>query len=141
MNNPDHTTYWTNSLANNPTGSYLSFAATDPAMLHATLSLVSQHEAFMRREPPSRPFYFHRGEAIRILTARIGNGVEAISDATIGAVAVLSITDVSRSVLCFLAFHKCLPVSQSTACTNEGFSSRRMKYQFHRESNGPTATA
>jgi hypothetical protein len=96
MKTPDHTTYWTNSLANNPTGSFLHFAATDPALFHATLSIVSQHEAFMRREPPSRAFYFHRGEAIRILTTRIGDPVEAVSDATIGAVAVLSVTDVSE---------------------------------------------
>ena len=103
MNNPDYTTYWTNSLANNPTGVYLSFAATDPAMLHATLSLMSQHEAFMRREPPSRPFYFHRGEAIRIITERIGNDMEAVSEATIGAVAVLSVTDVSKYIPDYLA--------------------------------------
>jgi Fungal specific transcription factor domain len=98
MSNPDQTAYWTNSLANNPTGTFLSFAATDPALFHATLSVVCQHEGFMRRQPASRLFYFHRGEAIRIIAARIGNEVEAISDATIAAVAVLSIADVSRNL-------------------------------------------
>lgn len=68
-------------------------------MFHATLSLVSQHEALRRRTPASRAFYFHRGEAIRFVTARIGDAVQAISDATIGAVAVLSITDVSKALL------------------------------------------
>ena len=57
----------------------------------------------MRREPPSRAFYFLRGEAIRILTTRIGDPVEAISDATIGAVAVLSVTDVSK----YTPYHHC----------------------------------
>jgi hypothetical protein len=60
----------------------------------------------VRRQPASRLFYFHRGEAIRIITARIGNEVEAMSDATIAAVAALSIADVSRN----LPYH--LPCSQ-----------------------------
>ena len=109
MSNPDQTTYWTNSLANNPTGTYLSFAATDPALFHATLSVVCQHEGFVRRQPASRLYYSHRGEAIRIITARIGNEVEAISDATIAAVAALSIADVSRNLPCQL------PPSQRTS--------------------------
>lgn len=84
-----------NSLAVNPDGKWLSIAITDPATLHATLSLVAQHRSISQGLPASQLYYMHRGAAIQIITSRITNVEEATSDATIGAVALLSSSDVS----------------------------------------------
>jgi len=63
-------------------------------MFHITLSLVAQHRNVALGQPLDERYYYHRGEAIRIVTSRLGHSFEEISDATIGTVAVLSSTDV-----------------------------------------------
>jgi hypothetical protein len=49
----------------------------------------------MRGMPFPELYYYHRGMAISIVTSRLVHPVEAISDPTIGAVALLSNSDVS----------------------------------------------
>ena len=88
-----HTSYWDNSLAVNPDGLYLSVAASDPALFHATMSLVNQHETVTRGTALSARYYAHRGAAMHIISNRIGHPVESISDVTIGAVAILASAD------------------------------------------------
>ena len=68
-------------------------------MFHMTLSLVAQHRNLVLGQPVPEAYYHHRGEAIRIVTSRIGHFIDEISDSTIGAVAVLSSADVSRTLL------------------------------------------
>ena len=97
----DRTSYWTNSLAVNPDGTWLSVVASDQALFHAQLSLVAQHEAMSQGKPFPVKYYYHRGMAISIVTSRLVHPVEAISDQTIGAVALLSNSDVSRILFHF----------------------------------------
>ena len=91
----DKTSFWMNSLAVNPDGRWLSVAAMDTATFHATLSLVALHQSITQGRPISRLYYYHRGAAIRTITSRIAHPAEAISDATIGAVAIMASSDVS----------------------------------------------
>lgn len=124
----DRTSYWTNSLAINPDGTWLSIAASDPGLFHAQLSLVAQHEAMSRGTPFPEKYYYHRGMAISIVTSRLVHPVEAISDQTIGAVALLANSDVSM-----ILFHFNLRF-RSTAYTHnlDAFSDPRVYAELHR---------
>ena len=96
-----HTSFWDNSLAVNPEGKWMSVAISDPAMFHATLCLVALHKVQTRGGPQVTSYFWHRGEAIRLISQLLADPGQATSDATIGAVAVLSASDnsVSLSVL------------------------------------------
>ena len=91
----DRTSYWSNSLAVNPDGKWFSVIAMDSALFHAQLSLVTQHQALSRGTPFPESYYYHRGMAISIVTSRLVHPVEAVRDATIGAVALLAYSEVS----------------------------------------------
>ncbi|KAG8525259.1 uncharacterized protein KY384_008903 [Bacidia gigantensis] len=92
-----HTSYWDNSLAVNPEGQFMSIAITDPALLHATLYLVALHKLQTRRETQASPYLWHRGEAMRLVSNKLCDPETAISDATLGAVALLSAVDNSMT--------------------------------------------
>ena len=94
-----HTSFWDNSLACNPEGKWISVAISDPAMLHATLCLVALHKFQTRGEQEAKSYFWHRGEAIRLISESLTDPGHAASDATIGAVAVLSASDNSVSFL------------------------------------------
>ena len=93
-----YTSFWENSLAVNPDGKYFSVAVSDPALFHASMSLVTQHEAATRGTPLSAQYYAHRGAAIHIISTRIGHPVESISDVTIGTVAILASADTCADI-------------------------------------------
>ncbi|KAL8790887.1 MAG: hypothetical protein Q9195_006159 [Heterodermia aff. obscurata] len=88
-----HTSYWDNSLAVNPEGQWLSVAISDAAMLHATLCLVALHKDQMHGVPPTNPYFWHRGEAMRLILKNLADPAHAICDATLAAVAILSASD------------------------------------------------
>ena len=85
--------FWDNSLAVNPEGMWLSVAVSDLAMFHATLSLVALHKFQTRGGPQASSYFWHRGEAMRLISQNLADPGQATSDATIGAVAILSASD------------------------------------------------
>ena len=93
-----HTSYWDNSVAVNPEGKWISVAISDAAMLHATLCLVALHKFQTRGEPLANSYFWHRGEAMRLIARNLADPEQATSDATVGAVAVLSASDNSVSL-------------------------------------------
>lgn len=88
-----HTSFWANSYACNPEGRWMSVALMDPAIIHATLSLVAIHRRDRYSIEMSKVYFKHRGEAMNIIASRLNDSKQATSDATIGAVAILSSSD------------------------------------------------
>lgn len=88
-----HTSFWANSYACNPEGRWLSVALMDPAIIHATLSLVAIHRRDCFSIDLSKAYFKHRGEAMKIIASRLNDAKESMSDATIGAVSILSSSD------------------------------------------------
>ncbi|EXJ58316.1 hypothetical protein A1O7_05741 [Cladophialophora yegresii CBS 114405] len=87
------TAFWANSYACNPEAKWISVALMDPAIIHATLSLVAIHRRDCFSVDLSNVYFKHRGEAMRIVARRLSNLRESLSDETIGAVALLSSSD------------------------------------------------
>lgn len=84
-----------NSVAVNPEGSWLSFAITDAALLHATLSLVAYHYDITHSRNESLDCLYQKGEAIRNMNQRLGDGHKQFSDTTIATVALFTNIEVS----------------------------------------------
>jgi hypothetical protein len=74
-------------------------AAIDPAWLNATLSLIALHHDLNIGKGISQECLFHRGEALRIVNARLAVSRQ-VNDATIGAIASLANFDVSANPNC-----------------------------------------
>ncbi|OAL38249.1 hypothetical protein AYO20_02308 [Fonsecaea nubica] len=87
------TSFWANSFACNPEARWISVALMDPAIIHATLSLVAIHRRDCFSFDLSKVYFKHRGEAMRIVAQRLNNLQESLSDETVGAVALLSSSD------------------------------------------------
>ncbi|KIW47688.1 uncharacterized protein PV06_00357 [Exophiala oligosperma] len=88
-----HSSFWANSYACNPEGRWISIALMDPAIIHATLCLVAIHRRDIFSISLSKDYFNHRGLAMKIVAGRLNDPAQAVSDATVGAVAILSSSD------------------------------------------------
>ncbi|KAH6701949.1 hypothetical protein DL95DRAFT_57264 [Leptodontidium sp. 2 PMI_412] len=71
-----------------PRWEWYPLAVRDPAFFNALISSTSSHAAYLQQVDLPRSFFFHRGEAIRLLNERIRQG--AHDEGTINTVAVFS---------------------------------------------------
>ena len=85
----DTTAFTMNSIAINAEGSWLSFALTDAALLHATLSLVAYHYDITHGRDESLDCLYQKGEAIKKMNQRLGDSHRQFSDTTIATVSLL----------------------------------------------------
>lgn len=69
--------------------------STDSAWFRATLPLIAFHHDLSAGQEVLHLSLFHPGEAMRFIQWRLRDGGEAVSDATIGALASLVNVDVS----------------------------------------------
>jgi hypothetical protein len=84
-----------NSVAVNPEGSWLSFALTDAALLHASLSLVAYHYDITHGKDESLDCLYQKGEAIRKMNSHLGDSHRQFSDTTIATVAIFTNIEVN----------------------------------------------
>jgi hypothetical protein len=90
----DNTGFITNAFAINYDDAWKPFSTTDPALLHATLCLVAQHEDLVRGAEDSSENLFHKGEVMRLMNSRLLDGRYTVTDADITSVALLVILEV-----------------------------------------------
>ena len=77
----------------NPNGEWSIFFIADPAMVHAKLSLVAMHLADRTTGEITPAQIYHRGQAMRIVERRLAQDPDAVSESTIGAIALLASLD------------------------------------------------
>jgi hypothetical protein len=86
----DTTAFTMNSVAVNPEGSWLSFALTDAALLHATLSLVAYHYDITHGRDESLDCLYQKGEAIKKMNQRLGDSHQQFTDTTVATVSLFA---------------------------------------------------
>lgn len=79
----------------NPEHLKISSSVTDGAFLHSLLSIAALRQDLLRGLEVSKVALYHRGETIRLVREQLIRRPPEISEETIGAVASLSIFDVS----------------------------------------------
>jgi hypothetical protein len=78
----------------------LDFALTDEGLMNCAILLAADHFMLLggNRVIAEPAFYHHKLEAIRIVNERLGNPQMATSEATVGMVACLTLTEVFQSL-------------------------------------------
>ena len=84
-------------MKRNPSDTLFRLVISDAAMLHASLVLSANHWIGIGGQSgiSSSTLYFHKAEALRIVNERISDPSGAIQASTMGAVACLTILEVS----------------------------------------------
>lgn len=86
----DTTSFTMNSAAVNPEGSWLAFAITDAALLHALLALVAYHFDLTQSRDESPDSLYQKGEAIGKMKERLNDSQQQTSDASIATVSLFT---------------------------------------------------
>jgi hypothetical protein len=94
----DTTSFTMNSVAVNPEGSWLAFAITDAALLHALLSLVAYHFDLTQGRDESPDSLYQKGEAMREMKEQLNDSQRQTSDVTIATVSLLANLEVCGSL-------------------------------------------
>lgn len=79
----------------NPKNEWLKYALSDPVLFHATLLISSVHLALLQGGILGEEVFYYKGETIRLVNDRLGDPEHGATDATIGAVACLTVIEVS----------------------------------------------
>jgi hypothetical protein len=88
----------------NPGDGLFELAKSDAALFHSTLMLSANHLISVggERTLVESTLYQHKTTVIRMVNERLGDLAAATCDGTVGAVANLTILEVSSSFLCVL---------------------------------------
>lgn len=80
-----------------PGGESTELARSDQALMHASILLAANHWVLLGGNPAtvSSALYYHKVEAIRIINERLDDPVRAGLVGTIGAVAAMTLSEVS----------------------------------------------
>ena len=95
MHDKDNTQFIRTFTAPGPRNQWFPKALVDPAFYHSLMMISAGNVAGLQGKPAPQSFWYHRGEAIRQINARLTQIELAASDHTIATIAVLSIADVS----------------------------------------------
>ena len=94
---------WDPGNGQNPlTKIWVPYALTDPVLFLATLNFAAVHLDILYGRYSSPITLFHKGETIRQINARLQDPSKALTNTTIGAVAMLAAMEVSF----FSSFHE-----------------------------------
>ena len=95
----DNQVFVKSSIPVNPKGEWFPYAISDPAVLHATLCCSAAHYTLLGGGNGCIPleYYYHKGEAIRLINERLGDPVRRTSDGTLAAIACLASLEVSNT--------------------------------------------
>ena len=87
----------------NPGDPMFHLAISDAVLLHASLALAASHWVVLGgpRSRVASSFYHHKVATLRIINERLDNLEQALLDSTIGAVACLTILEVSTNMLVY----------------------------------------
>lgn len=95
MHNKDNTQFINTFTAPGPRKQWFPNALVDLAFYHSIMMISAGNVAGLQGKPAPLSFWYHRGEAIKQINARLTQIELAATDHSIATIAVLSIADVS----------------------------------------------
>lgn len=82
------------------TKTWLPYALQDSTLFLATLTFAAAHLEILSGNYKSSRTLFHKGDSIKAVNAKLGDREHALSNETIGAVAMLAAMEVRYADLC-----------------------------------------
>ena len=105
----DNHVFVQNPLPVNTKSKWLNYALSDPALFQATLLISAVHLALLHGGILGEEVFYHKGETIRLVNNRLRDPEQGATDGTIGAVACLTIIEVSSRPICLSLIYAISP--------------------------------